>query len=141
MRKSKPLGISTDVKKLWKGGPLAFSFWLRGLRPRRNVLLCPCRSARGPFGFVCPRTAATRQRGIVADWRGWGKRKMHEGLCWLSHTMHNFSTSTILVQFRAKPREIPPNFPKLGGMRTTDLRLLEILPEEKSGYSPIFTFG
>src|SRR4029077_6376604 len=51
MRKRKPLDISTDVKKLWKAGPLVLSFWLRGLHPRRNVLLCPCRSARDPFGF------------------------------------------------------------------------------------------
>jgi hypothetical protein len=55
--------------------------------------------------------------------------------------MHNFSTSTILVQFRAKLIEIPPNFPMLAGVRTTDSRLLEILPEEKSAYSLTFSIG
>jgi hypothetical protein len=110
MRKRNPLGISTDVKNLWKAGLLALSFWLRGLLLRRNVLLCPCRSVRGPFGFAGLGTAATRQRGIVADWRDSGKRKMHEGLHYSSHTMHNFSTSTKIVHSCVKSGKIQPNF-------------------------------
>jgi hypothetical protein len=68
---------------------------------------------RDPFGFACPGTAATRQRGIVADWSEWGKRKMHDGLHYCSHTIHNFSTSPKIVHSCMKSGKIPPNFPLL----------------------------
>jgi hypothetical protein len=40
-----------------------------------------------------------RQRGIVSDWRVGSKRKVCEGIHRRSHTMHSFSTRTIIVQF------------------------------------------
>src|SRR5260370_36262180 len=97
-RKGKPLAISTAVKKLWKADSLASFFQLRDSCPRRNALAYPCRSARGPSGIVGPRTAVMSQRGIVSDWSAGGKRKIGEDLHQLSHPMHSFSTSIILVQ-------------------------------------------
>src|SRR5258707_15726640 len=43
-------------------------------------------------------TAAMSQRGIVSDWSAGGKRKIGEDIHRLSHPMHSFSTSIILVQ-------------------------------------------
>ncbi len=51
-----------------------------------------------------PRTAAIRQRGIVADWTAWGKRKVCEGIHGGPHAIHSFSTSTRIVQFRQPKR-------------------------------------
>lgn len=51
-----------------------------------------------------PRTAAIRQRGIVADWTAWGKRKVCEGIHGGPHAIHSFSTSTIFVQLRQLTR-------------------------------------
>ncbi len=73
-------------------------FQASGLRPRRNVKQCPCRSARGSFQGCGPRTAAVRQRGIVSDWLVEGKRKVCESMHRRSHSLHNFSTSTKTVQ-------------------------------------------
>src|SRR6266446_8109843 len=70
-----------------------------GFCPRRNAVLCPCRSACAPSGIADPCTAVMRQRGIVSDWRVGSKRKVCEGIHRRSHTMHSFSTYTMFVQF------------------------------------------
>jgi hypothetical protein len=110
LRKSKPLDISTVVKKLWKEAYSRLSSGF-GVYARAGTSCIAPVAPRGPFGLAGPRTAAMRQRGIVADWHEWSKRKMYEGLHHRSHTMHNFSTSTKLVQFCVNLEKIPPNFP------------------------------
>jgi len=72
--------------------------------PVPERLAFPWRPARGPSELSAPRTAAIRQRGIVADWTEWSKRKVCEGIHWGAHLIHSFSTSTILVQLRQLPR-------------------------------------
>jgi hypothetical protein len=79
-----------------------------------------------------------RQRGIVADWHEWSKRKMYEGLHHRSHTMHTFSTSTIFVQLGVNSGKIPPNFPMSLLTGTKILLSRGIVPEEKSAYSEFF---
>jgi hypothetical protein len=109
LRKRKPLDISTVVKKLWKEAHSRLSSGF-GVHARAGTSCIALVAPRGPFGLADPGTAAMRQRGIVADWHEWSKRKMYEGLHHRSHTMHNFSTSTMFVQFFIKLRKIPPNF-------------------------------
>jgi hypothetical protein len=65
--------------------------------PVPERLAFPWRSARGPSELSAPRTAAIRQRGIVADWMEWSKRKVCEGIHHGAHLIHSFSTSTIFV--------------------------------------------
>ena len=52
--KRKPYAISTDVKKLWKAGPICIFLQSSGFCPRWNALPCPCRSVRGPSGIAGP---------------------------------------------------------------------------------------
>jgi len=54
MRKSKPLGISTGVKKLWKGGPLAFSFLASGFTPAPERLALPLSLRARPVWIRLP---------------------------------------------------------------------------------------
>jgi hypothetical protein len=75
-----------------------------------------------------------RQRGIVADWRAWGKRKVCEGIHRRSHTIHSFSTSTRIVQtvlalaiFAVFSRKFLPEQQTLHKKRAS-------VPEEKSAY-------
>jgi len=55
-------------------------------------------NARRP-DVVGPFTAAFSQRGIVSDWPFAGKRKVCEDFESHAHCIHNFSTSTKIVQF------------------------------------------
>jgi hypothetical protein len=68
--------------------------------PVSERLAFPWRPVRGPSELSAPQTAAIRQRGIVADWTEWSKRKVCEGNDQSAHLIHSFSTSTILVQLR-----------------------------------------
>jgi hypothetical protein len=72
--------------------------------PVPERLAFPWRPVRGPSELPAPRTAAIRQRGIVADWTEWSKRKVCEGIHEGAHLIHSFSTSTILVQRRRLTR-------------------------------------
>jgi hypothetical protein len=129
------------VKKLWKAGPLASFFILRDSCPCRNAVLCPCRSARGPSGIAGPRTAAMRQRGIVADSCARGKRKVYESIHRLSHGMHSFSTSTILVQ-RSDPASIFAVFFNLFLQQQQTLHKTSAsLPEENFAYCEFILSG
>src|SRR5580693_10778657 len=74
-RKAHPV-ISTDVNKLWKAGPFISFFRLRESCPYRSVVLSPGAPRAALQDLPAPRTAAIRQRGIVADWTEWSKRKV-----------------------------------------------------------------
>jgi hypothetical protein len=84
---------------LWKAGPfIIFFFQASGIITVPERLAFPWRPVRGPSGFAGPRPTAIRQRGIVADWNEWSKRKVCEGNQRGAHLIHSFSTSTIIVQ-------------------------------------------
>src|SRR5579863_10554616 len=83
---------------LWKAGPFIIFFRLRESCPYRSVLLSPGAPCAALLDLPAPRTTAIRQRGIVADWNEWSKRKVCEGKRHGAHLIHSFSTSTILVQ-------------------------------------------
>jgi hypothetical protein len=134
------LDISTVVKKLWKEAHSHLSSGF-GVYARAGTSYIAPVAPRGPFGLAGPRTVAMRQRGIVADWHEWSKRKMYEGLHHRSHTMHNFSTSTMFVQIFIKVRKITPNIPMSSWMKREISLSREIVPEEKSAYSEIFFCG
>src|SRR5580693_9987566 len=138
-RKRESCAISTDVQKLWKASLLASFCRLRDSCPRRNVLFCPCRSALGPSGFAAPRTAAMRQRGIVADWHAWSKRKVCEGIHHRSHTIHSFSTSAKSVQFAVAPPICGANVNKNCCEEQFFHRIGEILPEENLTFMEFFS--
>src|SRR5271170_2146881 len=81
----------------------SFSFCqASGIMPVPERLAFPWRSARGPSELSAPRTAAIRQRGIVADWKEWGKRKLYEGTHQGAHPLHSFSTSATNVQIHQR---------------------------------------
>ena len=96
-RKTHPV-ISTDVDMLWKAGPFIIVFRLRESCPYRSVVLSPGAPCAALLDLPAPRTTSIRQRGIVADWNEWSKRKVCEGKHCGAHLIHSFSTSTILVQ-------------------------------------------
>jgi hypothetical protein len=61
-------------------------------------LLSPGAPCVALLDLPAPRSTVIRQRGIVADWNEWSKRKVCEGNHHGAHLIHSFSTSTILVQ-------------------------------------------
>src|SRR5437016_6061964 len=131
----------TTLFRSWKAGLFASFFRLRDSCPRRNALLRPCRSARGPSGIVGPRTAAMSQRGIVPDWGVGGKRKIGVGIHRRSHFMHSFSTSTSLVQLRCLAL-IFAAFVNIFSRRARTLHRTRVrLPEENLAYGVFFLSG
>jgi hypothetical protein len=132
--KRKSYAISTDVKKLWKADPLVSFFRLRDSCPCRNAFPSPYRSVRGPSGIAGSSTVALRQRGIVADSYAGGKRKVCETINRLSHGIHSFSTSTILVQFRGSTSIFAAFFKVFFRGRPTLHKTSASLPEENFSY-------
>jgi len=61
-------------------------------------VLSPGAPCAALLDLQAPHTAAIRQRGIVADWNEWSKRKVCEGKQCGAHLIHSFSTSTMIVQ-------------------------------------------
>src|SRR5580704_7383738 len=82
--------FSTDVNKLWKAGPFIFVFQASGVMPVSGASCFPLAPRARPSGNAGPRTAAIRQRGIVADWTAWSKRKVCEGPHRGAHPLHSF---------------------------------------------------
>jgi len=81
-----------------------------GKSARAGTFASPLSSRAARLRITGPRIAAMRQRGIVADWGAWGKRKVCEGMHRRSHLMHSFSTSTKIVQLRSRTRIFAPIF-------------------------------
>jgi hypothetical protein len=82
-----------------------------------------------------------RQRGIVADWRAWGKRKVCEGSRRRSHTIHSFSTSTRIAQIVFILAIFPVFSRKFLRERQSLHKNRASVPEEKSAYCGIFLSG
>jgi hypothetical protein len=85
------------VKKLWKAN---FALILQALEffPAPERLVAAPVDLRGPFRPAEPSTIAFKLRWILAHCSGGSKRKVREGVQRSSHAIHNFSTSTGIVQ-------------------------------------------
>src|SRR5580704_10967010 len=82
-----------------------------------------------------------RQRGIVADWADWGKRKVCEGIHRGAHLIHSFSTSTILVQLCQLTRISSGFLTKFSGVHTSIHKFSANSPEDNSLIVEIFYRG
>jgi hypothetical protein len=89
------------VKKLWKAN---FALILQALEffPAPERLVVAPVDLRGPFRPAEPSTITFKLRWILAHCAGGSKRKVREGVQRSSHAMHNFSTSTGIVQVERK---------------------------------------
>jgi hypothetical protein len=98
--------------------------------PAPERLPSPLSLRARPVQGVGPGTAAMRQRGIVSDSFGWGKRKMCEGIHRRSHLIHNISTSTKIVQKRINFGKSPPILLLCCDPRKIKSLVVKISPEE-----------
>src|SRR5580704_11494721 len=77
----------------------SLSFSGFGNHARTGASCFPLAPGARPLWICRPlELTSIRQRGIVADWTDWGKRKVCEGTNRGAHTLHSFSTSPIFVQ-------------------------------------------
>jgi len=86
-----------------ESGLVLFFLQASGFMPVPERPAFPWRPVLGVAGILGPSTTAISQRGIVADWTDWSKRKVCEDVHRGSHSLHSFSTSTIFVQ---APRQL-----------------------------------
>jgi len=94
------------VKKLWKAKCVLILQALDFFPAPERLVVAPV-DLRGPFRPAEPSTIAFKLRWILAHCSGGSKRKMREGVQRSSHTMHNFSTSTGIVQVERKTQILP----------------------------------
>jgi hypothetical protein len=94
------------VQKLWKAN---FVLILQALEffPAPERLVAAPVDLRGPFRPAEPSTIAFKLRWILAHCSGGSKRKVREGVQRSSHAMHNFSTSTGIVQVLRNSQILP----------------------------------
>jgi hypothetical protein len=94
------------VEKLWKAN-IALKLQALEFFPAPERLVVAPVDLRGPFRPAEPSTIAFKLRWILAHCSGGSKRKMREGVQRSSHAMHNFSTSTGIVQVLRKSQILP----------------------------------
>lgn len=75
--------------------------------------------ARSDLSRQPAHTYHLQQRGIVADWRGRGKRKVREGFRGCSHLLHNFSTATNRAVLTRKRGLFGPILPEISKHQQT----------------------
>ena len=97
-RKKDPSAYFHRCEKAVESRPAYSMFSGFGILPAPELPRLAPVAPRAARPGLRPLTAATRQRGIVADCLGRGKRKVCEGSPLRSHLVHSFSTSTNIVQ-------------------------------------------